>query len=188
MLCGFVVASQWQPLLLNPGETSLTRSAWNRPGFVITKARPILTINELLPRNRRSRQKHRGASTHAAIIADNVEVQKALPQVFLASGKLMSELAATHAMSNNVKVRRWQIGWNTGVILARIMNIVDETLAPWRATQQPIFFLDGALCHLASDALDASEQAGTCIAQIPARLTWLLQPCETMFSAATVSC
>jgi hypothetical protein len=100
----------------------------------------------------------------------------------------MSEVAATHAMSNNFKVRRGQIGWNTGLILVRIMNIVGETLAPWRATQQPIFFLDGALCHLASDALGASEQADASIVQPPARFTWLLQPCDTMFSAATVSC
>jgi hypothetical protein len=134
MLCGFVVASYWQPLLLNLDETSVTRSARNRPGFVITKAWPILTINELRPPNRQSRQRYRGASAHAVIITDNVEVQNALSQVFLASGKLMSKLAVTHTMSNNEKVRRGQIGWNTGVILARIMNIIGELLASWRAT------------------------------------------------------
>ncbi len=166
----------------------MTRSVRNRPGFVITKAWPILTTNELRPRNRRSRQKQRDANTHAAITADNVEVQKPLPLVFLASGKLISEVAATHAMSNNLKVRRGQIGWNTGMILVRIMHIVGETLASWCVTQQSILFLDGVLYHLTSDAFGTSEQADTNIAQILISFKWLLQPCDTMFSAATVSC
>jgi hypothetical protein len=83
MLYGVAVASYWQPPLLNLDETSISRSVWNPPGFVITKTSSIRMIDELRPHNRRIRQRHRNALRQAAIIADNVELQKALPPMFL---------------------------------------------------------------------------------------------------------
>ncbi len=55
---------------------------------------PLLQIGALRPFRYRSRKKQYGAISHLAVIADNAEVQLRLPQVFLASDKLVGAAAA----------------------------------------------------------------------------------------------
>ena len=168
-----------QPLLLNLDETSVARMSRKSKGLVVNKDSPLLEIGSLQPFRYRNRGKKRGAMTHVAVIADCEEVQQTLPQIFLCSSKLVSAAAATRATSEKTQVWRGRSGWNITENLVRILEAIGEAIQPWKMSRQAILFLDAATCHLSPAVLDAAHHAGIWLVQIPARLTWLLQPCDT---------
>ena len=177
-----------QPLLLNLDETSVARMSRKSKGLVVNKDSPLLEIGSLQPFRYRERGKKRGAMTHVAVIADCEEVQQALPQIFLCSSKLVSAAAATRATSGKTQVWRGGSGWNTTANLVRVIEAIGEAIQPWQKSRQAILFLDSATCHLSPAVLDAAHHAGILLVQIPALLTWLLQPYDTHVFSSYRSC
>lgn len=174
-----------RPLLLNLDETSVSRAAPNSRGIVVSKRSPFLQIGRVrLVRHRRRRKVARGAITHVAIVCDDTAIQPVLPQVFLANAQLVSEAAARTARSPTVQIWRGGTGWNNAANMVKLFDLLGEKLRPFLSTHQPILFMDGATCHLPSCVLQAASRASIWIVQVPARLTWLLQPLDThAFSA-----
>ncbi len=113
------------------------------------------------------------------VIADNAEVQLRLPQVFLASDKLVGAAVATRASVGNIQIWRGSSGWNTNAKLVRLLEVLADALRPWRVSHQPILFLDAASCHFTTDILHACERADLWVIPIAARLSWLVQPLDT---------
>ena len=146
---------------------------------MVNRRSPLLQIGALRPFRYRSRKKQHGAISHLAIIADNAEVQLRLPQVFLASDKLVGVAAATRASVGDVQIWRGSSGWNTSAKLVRLLEVLADALRPWRASHQPILFLDAASCHFTADVLHAGERTDLWVIPIPARLSWLVQPLDT---------
>jgi hypothetical protein len=164
----------FQPLLLNLDETSVAIVRLKSRGLVVNRRPPLLQIGALRPFRYRSRKKQHGAISHLAVIADNAEVQLRLPQVFLASDKLVGAAAATRASVGNVQIWRGSSGWNTSAKLGRLLEVLADALRRWRVSHQPILFLDAASCHFTADVLRACERTDLWVIPIPARLSWLV--------------
>ena len=63
--------------------------------------------------------------------------------------------------------------------MVRIIKLLGRLLAPHLAGLQPVLSMDCAKIHLHRSVVRACASAGIWYCLVPAKLTWLLQPCDT---------
>jgi len=68
--------------------------------------------------------------------------------------------------------------------MVKLFALLGAALRPFLHRLQPIMLMDAALGHLTPNVVCAAAQASIWLLQVPARLTWLLQPCDTHFFRA----
>ena len=134
-----------------------------------------------------SLSERRAGFARVALVCDDSAVQAALPQLLLVPARLMT-LAAWREVNRrcpqNVYVLRTKNGWNSARVLARRVRLLAKILeaaAPGRAV---LFTLDVARLHLALPVIRACRQYGLMYHLVPAKMLWLLQPCDTRVFAA----
>ncbi len=79
----------------------------------------------------------------------------------------------------NVIVKRLPRAWNSSAQHRLIVRILGLALRPFMDRFQPILSFDAAPLHLTTEVSEEIRAAGLWFLLIPARLTWLLQPCDT---------
>ena len=131
------------------------------------------------PANRKAR---RTCFTHVAFICDRPEVQPLLPQVLIGncSTFLVSDWQQLLAQCPpNVYLIRQKSAWNNAEVCARILRILGVVLRPLSARFQPILLMGARNVHLRVSVAECCSRQGIWLVVIPARLTGLMQPCDT---------
>ena len=120
--------------------------------------------------------------TTLSFICNVPAVQPLLPQVIFVAASMIrlgewNDVCAD--LPNNVYVKRMPSSWNTAQQHLVILRLLKMILEPLMGEYQPIVFFDAAPVHLHIEILELMRELGLWYVVIPARLTWLLQPCDT---------
>ena len=134
------------------------------------------------PTQRVSRAKRRSCLTHVGVICDDTALQPLMPQYIIGNcstflARDWSDLEA-RAPPNVTLVRQKSAWVNTG-LLVRIVRRVGLVLRPYASSCQAVLVMDACCVHFAEPVLKACRIWGLWPVFVPARLTWLLQPCDT---------
>lgn len=167
-------------VILNLDETCVAFFHGDRKGNVIARSKKFWPGKT--PVQRASRHEQRACVTHVAIIANNQEVQQYLPQEILGNQHVLlvrdvRELQAT--IPPNIQIIRGKSGWTNIEYMRQLMKRIGNAVK--RAGEQywPILLMDCARQHLHHSVFTAAKRNNIRIVLIPAKLTWLLQPCDT---------
>lgn len=167
-------------LRINVDETSVSLWQGQSKGTVLFRKR--MHPPEAEPIQRASRQKRRTCLTHVAFICDRPEVQPLLPQVVIGNfatflARDFPEMLATSPA--NVILVRQKSAWNDAGLQARILRKLGLILRPFLNEFQPVLLMDAVRLHFAPPVVQACFAAKVWPVVVPAKLTWLLQPCDT---------
>jgi hypothetical protein len=83
------------------------------------------------------------------------------------------------AAPKNVYIIRQRSAWNNGDIFKQIIKLLGKILEPYRGVMLPILYFDAAKCHLGAEIFKECRRQFIHPILIPARMTFLLQPCDT---------
>jgi hypothetical protein len=117
-----------------------------------------------------------------AFICEKPEIQPLLPQVIVGNHAtfLVRDLAALQAAAPpNVHLVRQKSAWNNQQLMCRIINMLGLALRGYLAEWQPILLLDCSRVHLHAMVFNRCLANNIWPIVVPAKLTWLLQPCDT---------
>ena len=123
----------------------------------------------------------RSAFTLVAFVADNAEVQAVLPQIIVASKRVLPQrLAAQHIRrADNVFVIAAKSAWLSAAMLCRIVRLVGVAVRELQAKYWLLLSMDVCPVHLSAEVALAARRAGLCLHYIPASMTSCLQPLDT---------
>ena len=129
-----------------------------------------------------STKKRRACLTHVAVVCDNPTLQPLLPQYVI--GNLQTFLlrewrALLASCPDNVVLVRQKSAWVNIEVFVEIVNRLGVVLRPYLGSVQPVLLMDTCPVHLASRVVKACFASQLWPVFVPARLTWLLQPCDT---------
>jgi hypothetical protein len=169
-----------EPLFLNLDESSMPVVFTNGKGN-------IMVVNGRRAWQTEGRQRVRGNElrinfTFLALICNVPALQPLMPQVFFVASSALrvpawNALCAT--LPPNVYVKRMPSAWNSSRQHLLIMRLLRLILEPLMANYQPILYFDTAPCHMDVSILEVLHELGIWYVVLPARLTWLFQPCDT---------
>jgi hypothetical protein len=177
--CAARVPAGKAPLRINMDETSVCLFQGGGKGTVVFKRRRDPGDE---PYEQASRAKRRTCFTHAAFICDRPDIQPLLPQVLVGNEAtlLVRDFAALQAaLPRNVHLIRQKSAWNNKQLMARIITMLALALRPYLDALQPILLLDAARIHIPATVLSRCLYHKIWPIIVPAKLTWLLQPCDT---------
>ena len=120
--------------------------------------------------------------TLVALICDDPHVQPLLPQLIICGQHAMNAAQYQAMMAEcpaNVYLLRTKKGWNSSEILARHVRILARAIAAVTAGRKVLLTMDCARLHLTPAVTRAFSDCGVYYHLVPARMTWLLQPCDT---------
>ena len=129
-----------------------------------------------------SRASRRTYLTHVAFICDHPFYQKYLPQVVIGNEHtlLMRDLPTLQERCpGNFTLVRQKSAWNNGQLMCQIVQKLRIALAPFAAKVQPILLMDVVKLHWTPAVMNKCQSDGIWPMPVPAKLTWLLQPCDT---------
>ena len=176
-----------EPLRINLDETSVCLFQGDAKGTVFfrkkrKRGRRLLGGAAGAPSQQVSRKKRRTCVTHIGVVCDNAAVQPRLPQVLIGNCQtfLVREWAALNArVPANVFLIRQKSAWNNVAVCRRVVGMLGAALQPFAARYQPILLMDAARAHLHASVAERCAAKGIWLIVVPAKLTWLLQPCDT---------
>jgi len=134
------------------------------------------------PVERASLAKKRTCLTHCGMICDRSDLQPLLPQVIIGNCAtfLLRDWESLRAgLPPNVHLIRQKSAWNNVKVCVWIIGLLHSALRGHLEHLQPILFLDACRLHLHRGVIAACARHGIWVVIIPAKLTWLLQPCDT---------
>jgi len=178
--CAARVPEGKAPLRFNLDETSVCLFQGGGKGTIIFKKRRDPPATE--PHESAPRAKRRTCLTHVAFICDRSDIQPLLPQVVvgneatLKAGDLARLIAACPP---NVQLVRQKSAWNNMRLMVQIINMLASALRPHMDRFQPFLLLDASRVHLHPEVFYRSLALKIWPIVVPAKLTWLLQPCDT---------
>ncbi len=125
----------------------------------------------------------RTAFSFLAVIADNAEIQAALPQWFLVNFHTLSARDA-HTIAGRIRETRVRLvraksAWATQDTLADWLRAVGQSLRPWRETHVFILSMDSAPVHITTRIARIAAGNGLRLCIIPPNMTRWLQPLDT---------
>ena len=163
-------------LLINMDETSVAAFHGVQKGTVSKVPK-----DEQEPIQWASRQTRRTCFTHAAFICDNARVQKKLPQLILASNKVMNEQVYNAIVARappNVFVKRENSAWMTVELTNTLIRVLAFHISDELRTHEVILIMDAARIHVHRTIWLTCNRLGIKLMIVPARMTWLLQPAD----------
>ena len=165
-------------LHLNMDETSVAAfhgdsvgniASWKKRG---PEAEPIVWAD---------RKKRRTAYTHCAFICDDPAIQPLLPQLILANEHTLRVTELRSLLENcppNVFVKRLKSSWINREVLKTLLRVLNEILRPFKETRHVVLFMDARKAHFHSSIAEYCARTDLHLVILPARLTWLMQPCD----------
>lgn len=167
-------------LLINMGETALAYSWPGQKGNISCQSR-IPEGLSLRPESV-SRNEIRGHVTHLAFICDDTAIQPTLPQILLGNKarftlRLLQSLQG--AVPANLHLWRQESSWNNHATMRKALTALRQALLPYMATRYIVLLLDMARARIHPTIYRHAHQCNIRLVYIPAKLTWLLQPCDT---------
>lgn len=116
-----------------------------------------------------------------ACVTDDERVQSLLPQVLLGNHHVFT-LQVLHALSGqtgSVILWRQQSAWNCHATMRKWLTLLAKALGPLVRARTVIVVLDVHPSHIHASIFQHARNCGVRFVYIPAKLTWLLQPCDT---------
>ena len=168
------------PLFLNMDETAIPYSFGGQRGCIIRRRK--LPPGHHLRLESTSTQDLRGHISMVTFITHDSAMQPKLPQILLGgpgrfTWKLMKEVGP--GVPDNIHLWRLASGWNSQETMCTILNILAATLKEVQASREVILLLDMARCHMHKSVSDVARKHAIRLVYIPAKMTWLVQPCDT---------
>ena len=121
--------------------------------------------------------------TLVAFICDNLTIQNVLPQVLLVNEKHLSKTEPAAALrlflDNRSVLWTSSKAWVNTELMCNIVNLLHQYLQPYQDTYHFILTSDGYRAHLTKPVWKALNRARIMYHLIPAKMTWVLQPCDT---------
>ena len=167
-----------KPLLINMDETAVCLFQGAGKGTVIASKKRKRDG----PVQRVSRATWRTYLTQVAFICNGPYYQKYLPQVVVGNEHtlLVREMAELQGRCpRHFTLVRQKSAWNNVKLMCTIVDKLAAALAPFANKVQPILLMDCAKLHWASPVVNKCVRKGVWPIPVPAKLTWLLQPCDT---------
>ena len=170
-------------LKLNMDETSC-RLHYDAKQGVIASELVALEAREGFLAQAVTRGQTRACISHVALLCDDPAVQPKLPQYILANERtlrasILEELVSEGELLANTYISRRKSAWVDDASLALIAAHWGRVLTEWAAECQPILLVDACPAHLGRRFLRACARWKIWVLFVPAKLTWLLQPCDT---------
>ena len=182
--CNFLhtrVARGTVALNINLDETAVRLFQMSGPGHVAIdtkrrrrqKERPVQNVGK---------QQARAAFTHVVMVADDTLLQPLLPQVLIFNKHMLS--ARDHdrlknQVPRNVYLLRQTTGWVTEQTMLVIVRLLHACLRDMLAARQVVLSCDAYRAHMTPAVARLCYNLGIYLFYIPAKLTWVLQPCDT---------
>lgn len=169
-------------LLINLDETGVPLFHGDKKGNVRrVSAAMRRTLGVVDPTQVANRHEMRGQATHVAIICDDASVQPHLPQVIIGDPKLLPaavcrELQQT--IAPNVHLLRLRSRWTDAWIMQAVLKELAASIRRSGSGKQPVLLWDTAPSHLHASLPALAKRLGIHLVLVPARTTWLLQPCD----------
>jgi hypothetical protein len=141
-----------------------------------------------LPRDAQPLQQHasrsqlRSGLTHVGVICDVPVVQPLLPQILIAPKNVLTvrDLGAVRAaMPQPIYVVHKKSKWVNIKILVWLMKMIHWSLRHVRSLYHVVIMLDVLAVHFTPELLQCMDTLSFKYMFVPARLTWLIQPCDT---------
>ena len=162
-------------LRVNLDETAICLFPDSRGGnlFISKEEQPNVNVKQ---------QTKRTYMTHVAIVCDDAEVQKVLPQVIIANEHTIAagsleELRA--ACPPHVHILRRKSAWVNTEVFVEIINLIAGALAPYMDKFQVLLLFDTCPAHTHVRSFNACSRHGLWVHLVPPSLTWFLQPLDT---------
>ena len=168
-------------LRINMDETSVKLYQDAGKGMLVARACRLRRTPRSLVQNV-SRKKLRSAMTHAALLCDDPEAQRALPQLLIAGEASMTaeqEQLVRSVLPEHIVLLRIKKGWMNADVMCWLAQQVQLSLRAWESTHAVIFMVDAYKAHFGSRVLQAFARRNIMFHLIPAKVTWIMQPCDT---------
>jgi hypothetical protein len=168
---------------MNLDETGIPMFMGDRIGNV---QKPVLGATSTEPGHKpptqsATRHQLRGQATHVALICDNEEVQRLLPQVVVGDYSLLTVRTQTNiqeAVPANVTLLRLKSRWMDAPLMQGILRAVARVLRSFPALEG-VLLLDCCPAHLQAPVLRCARACGIRLLFVPTKYTWFLQSCDT---------
>ena len=128
------------------------------------------------------RSNTRSAFTYVCLVADDLDIQKALPQVLMVSKKVVSAIhinAIRTMLPPNIHIWHMDSSWTTTDKMIALMKMLTKSLAGKIEDRQIILTADCFRAHITQPVWRACKAHKIFYAVIPSKMTWALQPCDT---------
>ena len=119
--------------------------------------------------------------THVGLRTHRTDLQGRLPQIFIGNHYCFTPAFVDHVgqvAPSRVKFWRRKSSWNNNALMCDILLEIALALNSFPGIQ-PILVMDCAGIHLTAQVLRTASALEIWILPVPARCTFLLQPCDT---------
>jgi hypothetical protein len=165
---------------LNLDETSVKMYQDTGRGYLSQKARKMKkqgpTLHRKVPRTAL-----RTTFTHVGVVCDDPEVQKLVPQVLIMNNRALTAAAYHRILSTlppHIKLWRMKTAWMNISTACKVIRLIGEALKGLAATTHFILGLDACSIHINAKVWNQAAKYNILMFCIPAKVTWLLQPCD----------
>lgn len=171
-------ASGREPLYINLDETGVNRAHPKAVGMIVGRS---WWQGRGRPFQRVPKKQLRQMVTHVGLCTHNTTVQGRLPQIWIGNQTIFTHDFMTvvgQRAPGKVKFWRERSSWNNTQLMLRILTEIALALSEF-PDYQPILVLDCAPMHVSPRVLRMANALGIWILPVPARCTFLMQPCDT---------
>ena len=168
-------------MVINIDETNVKLVPQERAGHVSKRAYRLFVRGRPMGRNA-SLSAQRSTITHVAAMCDRADIQTLLPQVVLVGANQLSEERLDRIRMDApacVRIWRYPKAWVSNAVMVRYMKLLAKCLREYRHTYRFILYVDVLKAHICPAVLRAASAANIWICVVPAKMTWVLQPCDT---------
>ena len=132
--------------------------------------------------HRASLSARRAAVTLVAIVCDDTEIQKELPQVVIGSDKVVLQ-TVSHTLNadpvGRVYCLRQKTAWLDSSRMSTIIKLLGKSLEKFRSTHYFILNMDACPMHCTQEVARACNRAKLRLCLVPASMTGVMQVCDT---------
>ena len=167
-------------VVINIDETNVKLVPQERAGHVSKRAYRLFVRGRPMGRNA-SLSAQRSTITHVAAMCDRADIQTLLPQVVLVGANQLSEERLDRirmAAPACVDIWRYPKAWVSNAVMVRYIRLLGRRLRKYRRTYL-FSYVDVLKAHICPAVLRAASAANIWICVVPARMAWVLQPCDT---------
>ena len=170
-----------KPVRINMDETGIRLYSECKNGHMTLQAKTLKRSARSLT-NPATRAQTRGMFSLLAFICDDATIQHALPQIVLVKNTHMAGLSIAEMRSElpeNTVLWTAQKAWMTGDLMCRAIRVLHKHLKKYMRTCQFILSSDAFRAHLTRNVWRTLARKGFMYHLIPAKMTWVMQPCDT---------